>query len=201
MGNYKHETLIKFYKMKRIFFTSFCCVVAFLAANAQTTDTTATSNPIYQEIVNYLEHKLNTLVNKNYFNRGAESYTTSFTDFKISKDTRGNIFLKLKETKRYDVTNNEGKLVYLVFNMSTPICNITDIKKVESNGKTYISILGETIRTCVEHSNIPNQVGRMSQMNGLYFNLNMEASNTIETIKNAFIYLSTYCPTKKKDIN
>ena len=187
--------------MKRIFFTSFCSVVAFLAANAQTTDTTATSKSIYQEIVTYLEHKLNTLVNENYNYRGGKSSTTSFTDFKVSKDTSGNIFLNLKETLRNDVTNNEGKSGYFVYNLSTPICNITDIKKVESNGKTYISILGKTIRKCVEHSNIPNEVGRMSQLNGLYFNLNMEASNTIETIRNAFFYLATYCQTEKKDIN
>ena len=65
--------------MKRISLTSFCSVVAFLAANAQTTDTTATSDPFYQQTVTYLEHKLNTLVNENYDNRGGKSSTTSFT--------------------------------------------------------------------------------------------------------------------------
>ena len=189
--------------MKRIFLTSFCCVVAFLAAHAQTTDTTATSNSNYQQIVTYLEHQLNNLVlvNEDYPNNAYLSTTTSFTGFKISKDASGKIFLNLKKRKRYIINNKEKTIVYTVDNMSTPICNITDIKKVDSDGKTYISILGETEITCEEHSNIPNQVGRKSLSNGLYFNLNMEASNTIETIKNAFLYLSTNCPTKKKDIN
>ncbi|MBL0183896.1 MAG: hypothetical protein IPP96_17065 [Chitinophagaceae bacterium] len=167
------------------------------------TDTTATSNSNYQQIVTYLEHQLNTLVlvNEDYANHSYLSTTTSFTGFKISKDASGNFFLNLKQRKSYIINNKEKTLVYSVDNMSTPICNITDIKKVDSDGKTYISILGETEITCEEHSGYSLNVGRKSLSNGLYFNLYMEASNTIEMIKNAFLYLSTYCPTKKKDIN
>jgi hypothetical protein len=186
--------------MKRIFLTSFCCVVAFLAAHAQTTDTTATSNSIYEEIVNYLEHQLNTLVPVSYENKVNWSTTTSYTDFKISKDSSGNVFLNLMEKKTYEFSNNGEKKSYQAYYLSTPICNITEIKKVDSNGKTYISILGKTISKCLEHSSF-TYVGQKNQLHGLYFNINMEASNSIETIKNGFLYLSTFCPTGKKDIN
>lgn len=187
--------------MKFLLFIAFTVVTG--ASIAQTTGNTTTLNPSYQQTVSYLEDKLNKLAT--YLQSGGPSiYDNSlaeyFSNFKISKDTDGNIFLKLKRTDKFSGTNNVATNVHYI---TIPICNFTDIQAKEDvrwGNAIVITTSGETIADFIAITNHADELKKTYYWNYFSFNLRMESSNTLEKIRKAFFNLKSYCPQPKKDI-